>query len=137
MANRIKMQGRGQTHFDERGKFAKGNASGGRRLGKPNKITTMLKTAILESAAMVGFDGEGMHQLHGYLCRLAIHEPQVFGRLLEKTLPMQLAGKVEVTATHRKYETMEDLADALRERGLPPPHKLIDINPRSRERVEA
>lgn len=137
MANRIKMRDRDSSEFlDENYKFRKGNSAGGRKLGKPNKITTLLKNAILEAAAMVGYDGEGMHQLHGYLCRLAINEPQVFGRLLEKTLPMQVQGKVELT-TSRKYETMEDLAEALRERGLPPPNRLIDVTPRSRERAEA
>lgn len=113
--------------LDEKGKFKKGNPGGGRKPGSPNKVTAQLKHAIVEAAAMVGFDGEGMQGLHGYLARLAIKEPQVFGRLLEKLLPLQLTGSFQ--HTDRKYETMEDLALALKERGLPPPSRLIDVTP--------
>lgn len=113
---------------DANGKFAKGNKGGpGRKLGVPNKINVQLKNAIVEAASMVGFDGEGTMGLHGYLARLALQEPAVFGRLLEKLLPLQLAGNVDHTV--RKLETMADLAQALKERGLPPPSKLIDVTP--------
>lgn len=114
-------------HHDENRRFKKGNPGGGRKLGVPNKVTTTLKEALLEAAAMVGADGEGLLALHGYLCRLALNEPKSFARLLEKLIPLQVTGSVEFT--NRKYETMADLAAVLRERGLPPPHKLIDVTP--------
>lgn len=101
---------------------------GGRRLGTPNRVTTQLKHAVIEAAAMVGYDGQGHQGLHGYLARLALREPAVFARLLEKLIPMQLQGHLDNNVTH-KYETVDALARALRERGLPAPPKLIDMTP--------
>lgn len=109
----------------------------GRKLGTPNKVSAQLKHAIVEAAAMVGVDGEGHLGLHGYLARLAMIEPQVFGRMLEKLLPMQINSTVRDSSQAGKYETLAQLAEALRQRGLPPPAKLIDITPRHARRIEA
>lgn len=122
MVTRVRLKKRPDR--DEAGRIKKGFRGPGRTPGKPNKVTAQLRTAILEAAAMVGYDGEGKYELHGYLARLAENEPQVFGRLLERVLPMQIVGTVSHTT---KYETVEDVQRALRERGLPP--RLIDITP--------
>lgn len=113
---------------NSKGHFKKGNPGGGRKLGVPNKVTGMLKTVTLEAAAMVGFNQEGELGLHGYLAFLAIEHPAIFGKLLEKCLPLQLTGSVSTTSTQR-YETLADLTEALAARGLPPPRKLIDVTP--------
>ena len=62
----------------------------GRRKGSRNKVTGLLKTAILEAAAIVGSDGNGKDGLTGYCCFLARNEPRAFAQLLGKVLPMQL-----------------------------------------------
>jgi hypothetical protein len=117
-------------------KWKKGMAKrGGRRLGTPNKVTAQLKHAIIEAAAMVGYNGEGEQGLHGYLARLALKEPAVFGRMLEKLLPMQLQGKLDGEVKHT-YKTVEDLRRALKERGLPIPPKIVDLTPREYREVE-
>lgn len=122
--------------FDKNGKFAKGNAGGrGRPLGKPNKVTAVLKNATMEAAAMVGFDQEGEGGLHGYLAWAAINEPVAFLRLLEKVLPLQITGSIVSQHTQR-YETMDDLREELAARGLPAPRALIDITPTVQRKKE-
>lgn len=106
--------------------FVKGQGGPGRRPGVQNKMTTQLKTAIITACEMVGRDKHGKDGVEGYLARLAINHPAVMGRLLEKLLPLQLMGAIEHTAP-RTYETLEDLSDELKARGLP--LKLIDVTP--------
>jgi hypothetical protein len=64
--------------------------TGGRQKGTTNKITALLKDAILQAAQDAG--GEG--GMVGYLTLQAIENPPAFLTLLGKVLPMQ------VTATH-------------------------------------
>lgn len=112
---------------EKTGQFKKGNPGGGRPFGSIPKVTVKLKTALVEAAALVGCDELGTGGLHGYLYKLAIDHPAVFARLLERVLPLTLTGEIEHTA--KKYETMEELAEALKARGLPPPQKIIDVTP--------
>ena len=70
------------------GKF--GNLPGpgpGRRKGGKNKITRLLKDAILEAAESAG-DNEG---LVGYLAVQAVKNPVAIMALLGKVLPLQIA----------------------------------------------
>ena len=64
----------------------------GRRKGSRNKVTGLLKTAILEAAAIVGSDGKGKDGLVGYCRFLACNEPRAFAQLLGKVLPLQVTG---------------------------------------------
>lgn len=70
--------------------MAKGGAreGAGRPKGVPNKLTTDLKQAILEAAALAGDNGG----LVGYLHNLAINNEGAFASLLGKVLPMTVAG---------------------------------------------
>lgn len=71
--------------------MAKGQKTGGRQKGTPNKTTALLKDAILSAAELAG-DREGMV---GYLKRQAGENPAAFMSLLGKVLPMQVVGDDE------------------------------------------
>ncbi|MCK1409539.1 hypothetical protein [Bradyrhizobium sp. 76] len=74
--------------------FKKGTAKpakSGRMKGTRNKTTLVLREAALFAAEASGEDGRGKNGLVGFLTSLAQHEPAVFGRLLEKILPMEAA----------------------------------------------
>lgn len=101
----------------------KGERRVGRKKGTPNKTTTLLKDAIIEASVRLGRDGKGKDGTVGYLMWLARIEPAVYGRMLEKILPMQL----EVKDTTKKTYTAEEARAALEERGLPVPQSLADL----------
>ena len=101
----------------------KGERRVGRAKGTPNKFTTLLKDAIVTAAEKLGRDGRGKDGTVGYLMWLARVEPAVYGRLLEKVMPMQL----EVTDKSKKLYTAEEARAALEERGLPVPQSLADL----------
>ncbi len=65
-----------------------GNRGKGRKAGVPNKMTALLKDAILQAAQDAG--GEG--GLVGYLTLQAEENPGPFLSLLGKVLPMQVVG---------------------------------------------
>ena len=90
-----------------------GNA--GRKAGSPNRVTTVLKDAIILAAEAVGEDNRGKDGLTGYLKRLAKLEPKAFAGLLGRVLPYHITGHM----VHQHYETKEQVQDELRERGLP------------------
>lgn len=101
----------------------KGERRIGRKKGTPNKTTTLLKDAIIKAAEMLGQDGKGKNGTVGYLMWLGRHEPAVYGRMLEKILPMQL----EVKDTSKRLYTADEAKAALEERGLPVPQSLADL----------
>ena len=78
----------------------------GRRKGSRNKVTGLLKTAILEAAANAGSDGKGEGGLVGYCRFLARNEPRAFALLLGKVLPLQVTGDYDDGALtfHIVYE---------------------------------
>lgn len=116
----------GNGHKKNNGQFKKG--APGRPPGTPNKVTTTLKVAALESAAMCGSDKRGSGGLHGFLYDCACRFPKAYLKFLEKIIPLTISGKVDGEVKH-KYETVAELRDALKERGLPPPPRMIDITP--------
>jgi hypothetical protein len=100
----------------------------GRIKGQPTLMQKSLKQAIMEACEWAGEDGEGKNGVTGYLANLAINYPKLFVRLLERLLPLQVDGTGSLNINHR-YETMDDLAEAFKARGLPPPSQLIDVTP--------
>lgn len=66
--------------------MARGQKTGGRQKGTPNKTTQALKDAVLEAAALAGDKGG----LVGYLQMQARMNPAPFMALLGKVLPMQM-----------------------------------------------
>jgi hypothetical protein len=64
--------------------------TGGRQKGTPNRVTAMVKDAIVEAAEAVGEDGKGKGKLKGYLSRLAVDEPRAFAGLLGRVIPLQV-----------------------------------------------
>jgi hypothetical protein len=106
--------------------FKKGHKrppTAGRKKGQRNRVTVELRHAILEAAALVGGDGKGKNGLTGYLQHLASREKKIFGRLLEKVLPMQLSVEDRTIAKYTPAEAVE----RLRERNLPIPPTLLAL----------
>lgn len=102
--------------------FKKGQPGLGRPKGVKNKFGVRLKEAILEAAERSGRDGKGKDGAVGYLVWLSRSEPAVFGRMLEKVMPLQ----VEVKDKTDKLTPMEAV-ERLKERGLPVPPSLNSL----------
>lgn len=66
----------------------KGQKTGGRQKGTPNKTTALLKDAIIKAAEKAG-NGDIVTYLHAQ----AIANPGPFMSLLGKVLPMQVTGE--------------------------------------------
>jgi hypothetical protein len=101
--------------------FQKGNP--GKKPGTKNKLGVKLKEAILEAAERSGRDGKGTDGAVGYLVWLSRAEPAVFGRMLEKVMPLQL----EVKDKTDRVLTAQEAVDRLKERGLPVPPTLMSL----------
>lgn len=71
--------------------MAKGQKTGGRKKGTPNKTTALLKDAVLRAAENAG----GEDGMVGYLQRQADENPGPFMALLGKVLPTQVSGDGE------------------------------------------
>lgn len=67
-------------------------AGKGRRKGSQNKVTALLKDAIVMAAEAEGRDGCGKDGVVGYCRFLAKDEPKAFATLLGKVLPIQVSG---------------------------------------------
>jgi hypothetical protein len=125
------------------GQFKEGHGNGGRPPGSRNRMNRMLKEGINEALCVHGdwlkenMQSKRMKALYSCggmvagLIYMARHEGGSFVGLLARLLPLEIAGKVEHehTMESTQYETVEEIAEALRARGLPPPSKLIDITP--------
>jgi len=69
-----------------------GTLRGGRKPGQANRMTRVLKEAIIMAAENVGADGKGKDGLVGYLERIARRDMKAFAPLLGKMLPLQISG---------------------------------------------
>lgn len=102
----------------------------GRPPGKPNKVTRIVKEALLDAMDESGEDGKGKGGNVGYLKWLSRAEPVAFAALIARIIPQQLQATVGVehsgTVQHRM--TASELEQRLKDRGLPVP-TLIDHNP--------
>ena len=139
MAERVRINERPMT-AKERGhanlvKPKKGERFGGREKGQANKTTRILKDCILMAGEASGSDGKGKDGLVGYLTWLSRREPAVYGRLLERILPLQLTGK-DGGPMQFEYRNKSDLVARFKERGLPVPPSLIEHDPDERPMKE-
>jgi hypothetical protein len=98
----------------------------GRKPGQKNKVTMLLKEAIMLAAEYEGSDRQGKGGLVGFLRVLSRREPAVFGRLMEKLLPYQLTGK-DGSPVQVVHSTREQLLERMKERGMPLPPSLMDM----------
>jgi len=104
----------------------------GRKPGTPNKVSKLLKDAVLLAAEQVGFitykhdkkgklvvSATGVDGLAGYLKYLAINEPRSFAVLLGRVLPMQVTLPDNTSTPDVVYKTVEEVRAELREKGIP------------------
>lgn len=107
--------------------FEKGHPRyGGAKKGTKQLMTRRIRDALINAAELVGSDNKGKDGLTGYLAWLARQEPAVYGRLLEKLMPMQIDGKINHGLYEGVYETMEEVREAIKARGLPIPPRMIE-----------
>ena len=83
--------------------FQKGNRLAGSRKGKPNKVSALLKEAVLEAAVIAG---NSLHRKDSngaveYVLILAAKHPAVFAGLLGRILPTQQDIDATVNAVTR------------------------------------
>lgn len=94
----------------------------GRSKGVPNKVTKLIREAILAAGENSG-DFLFSHQrckslgLTGYLEFLSLEAPAVFGQLLKMIYPSQVTVKIE--DGRQPYKNFEELRQAMIQRGLP------------------
>jgi hypothetical protein len=118
------LPGKAKTPRRLDGSFVKGiRPNPGRAKGKRNRVTVMLKDAVLKAAQLIGQDGRGKNGLTGYLMMLATKERAVYARLLEKVLPMQL----ELKDKTDRPMTAAEAVERLKERRLPIPSTLLAL----------
>lgn len=90
------------------GESRKRQKTGGRTKGTPNKVTAMVKDAIITAAEKHGFDGKGKDNMVGYMMKLAAEQPTAFATLLGKVIPTQVegtgeGGAINVTGLNIKF----------------------------------
>jgi len=108
-------------------RFKKGDPKrGGREKGTKNKLTVLLKDAILQAAELEGSDRHGKGGLVGFLRMYSRKHPVVYGRLMEKLLPYQLTGK-DGSPMQMVHTTREQLLERMKERGMPLPPSLLEM----------
>jgi hypothetical protein len=103
-------------------RFKKGEprpAKAGRQPGKPNKVPTLLKEAIMIAAELEGSDGKGKGKLVGFLRKVAKEDIRSFAHLLGRVLPLQIYTKGETTV-QVTYRSWSDVQEALAGRGITP-----------------
>jgi hypothetical protein len=112
----------------------------GRPPGVPNKLTRIIKEAILlageeQGNAIADAKKEPREGLVSYLKHLAANHPQSYAMLLGKVLPMQIEHSRTISAD---YKTVEELKQALRDRGLPVEriYPMLEFEPIKRDDVE-
>ena len=108
--------------------FVKGQKGGpGRKAGKPNKFTKLIKEAVLEAGENAGdmlrrAELCGSEGITGYFEWLSIEHPAVFGALIKMIYPAQATIKIE--DARQPYKSLDELHGALMRRGLPAMHIL-------------
>jgi hypothetical protein len=100
----------------------KGEHRIGRPKGQPNVLTRIVKEAILAAAEDVGNRfaeeaGKDPNGLVSYLEWAAIAHPRAYLALLGRIMPMQVERATKEVDV--PYKTVEELQQALRDRGLP------------------
>ena len=94
-----------------------GERKGGRKKGKANVMTTVVKEALmLAIQASKHSDNKG---LVGYLTKVADERMDLMVGLIGRLLPMQINSKSETTETII-YKSPEEIRAALIAKGLPP-----------------
>lgn len=112
--------------------MGQGKGSGGRQPGAGNATPRILKELIFTAMDMVGRDGRGKDKAAGYLARVAVRHPDIFGKFIEKLIPYTLSGPgggpVQVT-----YDDKDAILQRMKERGMPIPKDLMGPDGRLRK----
>lgn len=95
--------------------------------GVRNAIPRILKELIFEAMDMVGRDGKGKDMAAGYLARIAIRHPEIFGRFVEKMIPYSMSGPGD-GPIKIVYDDKQAILSRMRERGMPIPSNLKGAN---------
>ena len=99
-----------------------GQKRGGRSKGAQKEVIKDLREAIILAAEQFGEDGRGRDGLVGYLRRLARTEPKSFAMLLGRVPTDEIIRKDNGP---QEYKTLDEVKQALRERGIPMEGRLL------------
>jgi hypothetical protein len=115
--------------------FQPGNKLAASRKGKPNRVTDMMRTLVMDAAGDLGYDGKGKNGARGYLRRQAEKYPRDYLKLMGKMLPTWLMLEMRTqmnaligTSTERSYETVEEAERALEEDGITGDHLMPHLD---------
>jgi hypothetical protein len=111
------------------GRYVKGHRDegGGRKKGVRNRMTRVMREAVVLAAEAEGLDGRGKDGLVGYLRMIARKDYEVYAGLLRAVLPLQITGvddgpiKTELTVREARAELERRGIPVQRIFALPPP----------------
>jgi hypothetical protein len=73
--------------------------AGGRKAGVPNKITRVIKEAVIQAGVEFGYDGKGKEELVGLFKRAIRENIGAYLTLIGKILPTQVNAALDVKIT--------------------------------------
>jgi hypothetical protein len=119
--------------------FKPGNKLGAGRKGKPNRVTDIMRTLVMDAAGDVGYDGKGKDGARGYLRRHAQDHPRDYLKLMGKMMPtwlmLEMRTQMNAVITHsterEDYASLEEAKRALQDDGITIDHFLphLDLLP--------
>jgi hypothetical protein len=80
-----------------------------------------LRTVAMDAAGDVGYDGDGMNGVRGWLKKQAEQRPEAYLAFLAKILPLSLVIEAKTQINNffgGDYETVADVREALEEQGI-------------------
>lgn len=131
--NRVTERKSNATTFKKGHKKVGGAVKGSAYLHR-HLMTRKVSEALINGCEMAGADGKGLGGLNGFMYQLAMRFPKQAARLLEKLIPREVNKTTSHQSSDGVYETREQILEAIKARGLPPPSCLIDITPEKVER---
>ena len=80
-----------------------------------------LRTVAMDAAGDVGYDGDGMNGVRGWLKKQAEQRPEAYLAFLAKILPLSLVIEAKTQINNffgGDYETVADVREVLEEQGI-------------------
>jgi hypothetical protein len=90
----------------------------GRQPGSANRVTRILKEALIIAAEEEGRDGHGAGELVGFLRRLINEDIRSFAALLGRVIPLQVEGKSGDMRVEITYDSIDQVRQELEAQGI-------------------
>jgi hypothetical protein len=103
---------RGRPDYLRPGTFKPRHAKhGGRQRGTPNKFSAEYKKHLLEAAYRVGWDGNGLLGVAGYLAWVSRNSPEIFAKMLGSLMEWQ---ELEIGMPEKQRPTIQEHDERVR-----------------------